>query len=75
MNDNRTYFSNNFTTDDSGTRGLRLPTPAYLKSHTVISNLKTKELIEDSLKGRKQRQFGYNQESNPSSFDSIYYDL
>ena len=34
--------------------------------------LKTKELIQDSPKGRKLKQFGQNQDSNSSYFESTY---
>ena len=40
--------------------------------HIVISTSKTKELINDSLKGRKLKQFGENQNSNFRFFYSNF---
>ena len=55
---------------------VETPTP-----HSPTLPLKTrycclsKELINDSSKGRKLNQFEQNQNSNPSSLDFTYYDL
>ena len=54
--------------------GLGLP-----KSHTVenqqtfIYVSKTKELIDDSPKGRKLKQYRTDQDSNPSFFVCLFY--
>ena len=52
------------------------PNPETVENlSAAMSASKRKELVNDSPKGRKLSQFGYNHYSNPSSFDSMYCDL
>ena len=53
-----------------------LPQPWAVENLSpAVSASETKELVNDLPRGRKLSQLGYNQDSNPSSFDSRYCDL
>ena len=49
--------------------------PLIVKNPPTAVCMKKQKLKDDSLKVRKLKQFGENQDSDPSSFESMYCDL